>query len=289
MIDLAAVRKTQSQINAAIWGCAGIAMSASAIAGITGFWNLQHDGWGLASGLTTSVAVDTALWVALTSDQLMERAGLAADGPWARAVGWGTAVMSIFLNVLAAVLSPIEAGFKFLLIVIHAFAPLIMVGLAELRTENGRKLAAREREALEQEEAKRSALDTPIVAPFERTSPAIPIVSVPDPKLASEVAELRAELARVKTLTPAPPAPKPPRTVVTPLRPATESSKNHRSTSVTGRIVTYLNTHHQGDPYGITAEILASKTKQNMHTCKKVLTDWRRGQTDKSQRRTATP
>lgn len=192
--DVAAVQKVQSQINKAIWICAGIAMSASAIAGITGFWNLQQDGWGLASGFLTSLTVDVALWVALTSDRLVESIGLSPDGPWARTVRWGTAVMSIFLNVLAAVLSPLKAAFKILLIIIHAFAPLIMVGLAELRAETGRKLAKAERAALAEqqriadqearrvaaelaiEEERRRAADTPVFTPSERISPSFAAV-----------------------------------------------------------------------------------------------------------------
>lgn len=299
MIDLAAVRKTQNQINKAIWGCAGIAMSASAIAGITGFWNLQQDAWGVASGITTSLAVDTALWVALTSDQLMERAGLSADGPWARAVRWGTAVMSIFLNVLAAVLSPLRAGFKVLLVTIHAFAPLIMVGLAELRTENSRKLAFAERAAvaeadrLAREEAERRRLDTPIVAPSERILPDLRgetsrSAPIPGPRdwrpAASGVAPA------IDTVVPAPastavqrplhPVPKP--TTVTPLRHRSEDPKRRKvagksDAPVKDRIIAYLDKHHRGDPYGITAEELAVKTRQNVHTCKKHLSDWRRG------------
>lgn len=172
IFDVAAVQKVQLKISAAIWICAGIAMSASVIAGVTGFWNLQKDGWGIASGFMTSLAVDVALWVALTSDRLMESIGLTADGPWARTVRWGTAAMSIVLNILAAVLSPLSAGLKALLILIHAFAPMIMVGLAELRSENGRKLAAAERAAYEREEAQQARQDTPIATPSERISPA---------------------------------------------------------------------------------------------------------------------
>lgn len=168
--DVAAVQKVQRKIGTAIWICAGIAMTASVIAGVTGFWNLQNDGWGIASGFMTSLAVDVALWVALTSDRLMESIGLTADGRWARTVRWGTAAMSILLNVLAAVISPLSAGKKALLITIHAFAPMIMVGLAELRSENGRKLATAEAVAIarQEEEALRRAVDTPIVAPSER-------------------------------------------------------------------------------------------------------------------------
>lgn len=283
--DITAVQKTQKQINAAIWGCAGIAMTASAIAGITGFWNLQHDFWGLASGLFTSAAVDTALWVALTSDHLMERAGLTADGPWARAVRWGTAVMSIVLNVLAAVLSPLSAAKKGLLIIIHAFAPIIMVGLAELRTENGRKLAMAEKAALADEEARRVAdeakqralalekANTRMFTPSERISeeqPWTPVVSNPHTALPpSNGLGLRR---------PSPAYPSSSFRAVTPLRPAAKprpvAPSNRRGTPVKDRVFDWLDAHYV---HGTTqVGDLVSALGGSKDTYKKHLAEWRK-------------
>lgn len=308
MIDLAAVRLTRQKVNAGIWICAGLTMIASAISGVTAFYYLQRDGWGIASGAMTAFAVDVALWVVLTGDRLMEAIGIAA-GPWARAVRWGTAGMSVTLNVTAAAVATIPTAAKLPLVVLHVFVPLVMVALAELRGEYARSLAPKEQEALELEEQRKRALDTPIVAPSERISTEIPGMTtrtapatalstgrpaapgvmpaidtaVPAPasptvdhKLVHEIAALRGELDRVKTLA------LPPRdSKVTPLRPRSEPAPRRTvpkgDAPVKDRIIAYLDKHHRGDPYGITADILAVKLKENPHTCKKVLTEWRRG------------
>jgi hypothetical protein len=277
-------------------------MMASAISGVTAFYYLQKDGWGIASGAMTAFAVDVALWVVLTGDKLMEAIGITA-GPWARAVRWGTALMSVTLNITAAAVANIPDGAKVPLIILHAFVPLVMVALAELRGEYARKLAPKEAEALKAEEDRKRALDTPIVAPSERifpedrgqparpaplvgpnawrsvaagsastTSTAPALASPPDPKLAGELAELRAELARVKTLA----IPPKPTVVPIPRRPAPKTSAPSGNSPITDRIINYLNTYHRGDPYGITADKLAQKLKANDHTCKKVLTEWRK-------------
>jgi hypothetical protein len=301
-------------------------MMASAISGVTAFYYLQKDGWGIASGAMTAFAVDVALWVVLTGDKLMEAIGITA-GPWARAVRWGTALMSVTLNITAAAVANIPDGAKVPLIILHAFVPLVMVALAELRGEYARKLAPKEAEALKAEEDRKRALDTPIVAPSERifpedrglVTPLAPTTSgrelggvgrtyhpagtvpmapglgqpealpasrpayadqptsppsspLPDPKLAGELAELRAELARVKTLA----TPPKPTVVPIPRRPAPKTSAPSGNSPITDRIINYLNTYHRGDPYGITADKLAQKLKANDHTCKKVLTEWRK-------------
>lgn len=303
VIDLAAVRLTRQKVSAGIWICAGLTMVASAISGVTAFYYLQKDGWGVASGAMTALAVDVALWVVLTGDRLMEAIGITA-GPWARAVRWGTAIMSITLNVTAAAVANIPSGAKIPLIILHAFVPLVMVSLAELRGEYARKLAPKEQEALEQEEARQRALDTPIVAPSERISPEVGGYTSQSHLLQDRKTRELEEVGRTyhpavpasgtqslaATPTVAQPAPKPayvevPRPVtssssplrpVTPLRPRTPPAVPGAKSQKTDQILNYLNTHHRGDPYGITSEILASKTKQNVHTCKKVLTEWRK-------------
>ncbi len=255
--DADAVHKVQTQINRAIWVCAGIAMTASAIAGVTGFWGLQHDGWGLASGLMSSLTVDVALWVALTSDRLMESIGLTADGPWARAIRWGTATMSIILNVLAAVLSTLSPAKKILLILIHAFAPMVMVGLAELRGENARKLEAARR-AAELEPTK-----SPTVDAREASMPLSPVVNN---TLASPGVHLQRSL--LPTAQP---------TTVTPLRfrearrPASRTLTS--PTPVRDRAFAWLDKHHGPTT---TATTLAAGINGSPHTCKKLLTEWRK-------------
>jgi hypothetical protein len=110
-VDLAAVRLTRQKVNTGIWLCAALTMAASAISGVTAFYYLQKDGWGIASGAMTALAVDVALWVVLTGDRLMEALGITA-GPWARAVRWGTAIMSITLNITAAAVADIPGALK---------------------------------------------------------------------------------------------------------------------------------------------------------------------------------
>lgn len=297
VIDLAAVRLTRQKVSAGIWICAGLTMVASAISGVTAFYYLQKDGWGIASGAMTAFAVDVALWVVLTGDKLMEAIGITA-GPWARTVRWGTAAMSVTLNVTAAAVADIPSGAKIPLTTLHIFVPLVMVGLAELRGEYARKLAPKEQEALEQEEARQRALDTPIVTPSERISPEVGGYTSQTPLLPDRRTRELEEVGRTYhpavpasgTQSLAQPAPKPayvevpqpvtssssPLRPVTPLRPRTPPAVPGAKSQKTDRILNYLNTHHRGDPYGITSEILASKTKQNVHTCKKVLTEWRK-------------
>lgn len=168
-LDIATVRLTRQKMNAGIWACAGITMSASAISGVTSFYTLQNDGWGIASGAMTALAVDVALWVVLTGDHLLERIGL-TSGPWGRALRWGTAAMSVVLNCLAAIVLPIQMVLKIPLILVHAFVPLIMVGLAEYRGECARVITPVEVAALAEEEARTLAKNTPIVAPSERVA-----------------------------------------------------------------------------------------------------------------------
>ena len=291
MIDLAAVRLTRQKVNAGIWICAGLTMVASAISGVTAFYYLQGDGWGIASGAMTAFAVDVALWVVLTGDRLMEVIGISA-GPWARAVRWGTAGMSVTLNVTAAAVANIPSGAKVPLIILHAFVPLVMVALAELRGEYARSLAPKEREALELEEQRQQALNTPIVAPSERISgeirgltsqtPPATALSVGTPAAVGDSLSLpQAPIASALT---APVIPSP-RSVVTPLRSAPPPAPRRPvakpaggDTSVRDRIFGHLDRHHKSNPYGITADQLATKLKENSHTCKKYLTEWRRRQ-----------
>lgn len=250
--DLAAVRLTRQKVTTGIWVCAALTMAASAISGVTAFYYLQKDGWGIASGAMTALAVDVALWVVLTGDRLMEAIGIDA-GPWARVVRWGTAAMSITLNVTAAAVADIPGALKAPLILLHAFVPLVMVSLAELRGEYARQLAPVEQAAFDKEEADRRALDTPIVAPSER-------ISVPAPE-ALVAAPVRPALQQ--KLHPV-------------VRPITKQPIPSRSASpIRDQVFAWLDTHHGPST---TAPGLASALGVSPHTCKKYLAEWRQAQ-----------
>lgn len=273
--DAVAVHKVQTQINRAIWVCAGIAMTASAIAGVTGFWKLQGDGWGLASGLMSSLTVDVALWVALTGDRLMESIGLTADGPWARAIRWGTAIMSIILNVLAAVLSALSPAKKILLILIHAFAPMVMVGLAELRGENARKLEAARRAAeltlgeLEHAKPLATVVSSSVSPGLDARETQQPMASVVEHTPASPSAHLQRSLH---------PTAQPP--TVTPLRFRSAPKASASPTPVRDQAFAWLDEHHGP---ATTATTLAAGINGSSHTCKKLLAEWRKQNRKQSQ------
>lgn len=296
-LDLAAVQLTRQKVNTGIWICAALTMTASAISGVTAFYYLQKDGWGIASGAMTALTVDVALWVVLTGDRLMEAIGITA-GPWARVVRWGTAIMSVTLNITAAAVADIPTALKIPLITLHAFVPLVMVALAELRGEYAAKLAPAERAALTEIEAQQRAADTPIVAPSERitatsnqletSSPALP-----GPELALE------RSTQVKRSLGAGPLD----TTVTPFsfrsdgqaaRSRSDQRKHSRSSNVRHpdlRVSTpttpaparrsnvrdaafaWLDIHHGPDT---TARKLAEGIEGSEHTCKKLLGEWRR-------------
>jgi hypothetical protein len=276
-LDLTTVRLTRQKMNQGIWVCAAITMTASAISGVTSFYTLQNDGWGIASGAMTALAVDVALWVVLTGDHLLERLGL-VSGPWGRALRWGTAGMSVVLNCLAAIVLPIPAVVKVPLVLIHAFVPLIMVGLAEYRGECARVLTPAERDALAQEEAATQAKNT---APLERS-----------PVSATDVARLAADQPKqnfpkiqqapelhVSTGQPSVTAHRsPPR--VSPSRPVLHSvsrSQNFpaaRPTPVRDAAFAWLDRHP--NPSDITAAKLAAAIGGSPNTCKKLLGEWRK-------------
>lgn len=269
--DLAALRFTRTKINAGIWVCAAIAMIASAISGVTTFHTLQKDGWGLASGLATALAVDVALWVVLTGDRQLQILGLQSGG-WARTMRWGTAAASLVLNCTAAWI----AG-QPMLVAIHAIVPLIMVGLSEYSGE----CAARFTAALTEIEAQERAANTPIVAPSERitatsSQPALNIqrplqLQAPDPtvtpfayrseqsallhpdqrKHSRSSREQRPDL-RVSTTTKQPAA---------------------RRSNVRDVAFDWLDVNHGSDT---TARKLAEGIGGSEHTCKKLLGEWRR-------------
>jgi hypothetical protein len=275
IVDLAALRVTRKKINAGIWVCAALTMTASAISGVTSFYVLQKDGWGIASGAMTALAVDVALWVVLTGDQLLERIGL-TSGSWGRALRWGTAAMSIILNCLAAVLAPIGAVLKAPLILIHAFVPLIMVGLAEYRGECAQKFAPAERDALQEIEAPERVADTPIVAPSERISEARP------PELQAATVTPFAYRSERADAAPARPRPDqrklsfPPSQQRPDLRVSTPTGQAaaRRSTPVRDAAFRWLDRHH--NPAEVTAAKLAAAIDASPHTCKKLLGEWRK-------------
>jgi hypothetical protein len=279
-VDLAAVRLTRQKVNTGIWLCAALTMAASAISGVTAFYYLQKDGWGIASGAMTALAVDVALWVVLTGDRLMEALGITA-GPWARAVRWGTAIMSITLNITAAAVADIPAALKAPLILLHAFVPLVMVALAELRGEYAARLAPVERTALDIEEARQRAVDTPIVAPSERISETKPALLPPDLQRSLQPA------ARPTTVTPFPyrstdaagpgrSQPASARKAPTQLVAAQSRAQTvpaGRATPVRDAAFRWLDNHHGPST---TANTLAAAIDASPHTCKKLLGEWRK-------------
>lgn len=270
-VDLAAVRLTRQKVNTGIWLCAALTMAASAISGVTAFYYLQKDGWGIASGAMTALAVDVALWVVLTGDRLMEALGITA-GPWARAVRWGTAIMSITLNITAAAVADIPAALKAPLILLHAFVPLVMVALAELRGEYAARLAPVERTALDIEEARQRAVDTPIVAPSERISETKPaeLPRVETPALPA-VTPLRFNAAGLGRSQPASARKAPTRLVAAQSR--TQTVPAGRATPVRDAAFRWLDNHHGPST---TANTLAAAIDASPHTCKKLLGEWRK-------------
>jgi hypothetical protein len=299
-LDIATVRLTRQKMNTGIWACAGITMSASAISGVTSFYTLQNDGWGIASGAMTALAVDVALWVVLTGDHLLERIGL-TSGPWGRALRWGTAAMSVVLNCLAAIVLPIQVVLKIPLILVHAFVPLIMVGLAEYRGECARVITPVEVAALAEEEARTLAKNTPIVAPSERISATSSPLETATSALpaAAPALERSSQLQRSLGASLSP-------TTVTPFAYKAEHVDNHparprsdqrklsfpnrgqrsdqpvptpttsasaRRSDVRDTAFAWLDRHHNSQT---TAAKLAEGINGSPHTCKKLLGEWRK-------------
>lgn len=269
--DLAALRLTRTKINAGIWVCAAIAMIASAISGVTTFHTLQKDGWGLASGLATALAVDVALWVVLTGDRQLQILGLQSGG-WARTMRWGTAAASLVLNCTAAWI----AG-QPMLVAIHAIVPLIMVGLSEYSGE----CAARFTAALTEIEAQERAANTPIVAPSERITatsgqPALNIqrplrLQAPDPAVtpfayrSEQSARPRSDQQKHTRSS---------REQHPNLRVSmTTSQPAARRSNVRDVAFDWLDVNHGPDT---TARKLAEGIGGSEHTCKKLLGEWRR-------------
>lgn len=275
MVDLAAVQLTRRKVNAGIWVCAGLTMAASAISGITAFYYLQKDGWGIASGAMTALAVDVALWVVLNGDHLMEAIGISA-GPWARTVRWGTAAMSITLNVTAAMVAEIPAVFKIPLVVLHAFVPLVMVSLAELRGEYAARLAPAEHHAIE--EARARAVDTSIVAASERIPEVQPLLQVAPAPITVTPFSYSSPRPDVQSARPPADQRKPLQTTtqrrsdLRVSRPTTSTSAR-RSTPVRDAAFAWLAEHHSSE---VTAAKLAANIGASPHTCKKLLGEWRR-------------
>lgn len=262
MVDLAAVQLTRRKVNAGIWVCAGLTMAASAISGITAFYYLQKDGWGIASGAMTALAVDVALWVVLNGDHLMEAIGISA-GPWARTVRWGTAAMSITLNITAAMVAEIPAVFKVPLVVLHAFVPLVMVSLAELRGEYAARLAPAE-QAAEARRADASERISEIQRPLGVAPPVTTIT--PFPYRSEHVARPPADQRKpLQTTTQR-------RSDLRVSRPTTSTSAR-RSTPVRDAAFAWLAEHHTPE---VTAAKLAANIGASPHTCKKLLGEWRR-------------
>lgn len=273
-VDLPALRLTRTKINAGIWVCASIAMIASAISGVTTFYSLQHDGWGVASGLATALAVDVALWVVLTGDRQLQLLGL-GSGSWGRTMRWGTAAASLILNCTAAWMD----GHP-MLVVIHAIVPLLMVGLSEYSGECAQQFAPAERAALTEIEAQQRAVDTPIVAPSERITeePPAPLLAqiqraLPSDPTVTPFALKSEQFARSHSDQRK--HSRSSRGQVSDLRVSTPTVAQPacRSTPVRQAAFAWLDANHSSDT---TARKLAEGIGGSEHTCKKLLGEWRR-------------
>jgi hypothetical protein len=283
MIDLAALQLTRKRMTTGIWLCAALTMVASAISGVTSFYQLQHDNWGIAAGGATALAVDIALWVVLTGDHQLELIGL-SSGRWGRIMRVGTCLASILLNCTAAWLS----GHP-MLVVLHAVIPLLLVGLAEYNSVCAARFTSAEvgaREALASKEDAARLADTPVTRPSER------IYDQPAELPAPDLQRTLGPGAPLTTVTPFAYTPARPRLRTADQRKwdAVKPSQNadlrkqsyskpaarsplQVSTPVRDQAFAWLDQHHGPDT---TASKLATAINGSPHTCKKLLGEWRR-------------
>jgi hypothetical protein len=242
MIDPAALQRARARISRGIWITVGLTMIASAASGAYTYYVLQKSIWGIALGLATALAVDVALWVVMTGDRQLQLLGL-DSGRHGRIMRLSTAGMSIVLNCTAAVLEG-----QPMLVVLHAFVPLLFVGLTEYSERVSAQFAA----------AELASAPPPVVVASER----------PDTTQA-ELASVRAELAKVQRQLEA----RPPSPTVTalPFRPRAVPSTSRRS-PVRDRAFAWLDDHHDRNT---TAAVLAKAINGSPDTCKKLLSAWR--------------
>jgi hypothetical protein len=281
-LDLAVLHRTRNKINVGIWICAALTMMASAASGAYTFNHLK-EAWGL--GLGTAVAIDVALWVVLTGERQLQLLGLKA-GRWGTTMRYGTAAMSIILNCTAAWLdgSP-------MLVILHAFVPLLLVGLSEFSNECAQKFVTAERLAVE--EARAPKENTPIVAPSERvaaepaaqqapTWPAVGATSrqavispLPRPEaLPSTPAFYRSNAAPARPRSDQRKLSFPTSQQRPDLRVSTPASQAAaRRSDVRTMAFAWLDQHHNSQT---TAAKLAAGINGSPHTCKKLLGEWRK-------------
>jgi hypothetical protein len=285
-LDLAVLHRTRNKINVGIWICAALTMMASAASGAYTFNHLK-EAWGL--GLGTAVAIDVALWVVLTGERQLQLLGL-KSGRWGTTMRYGTAAMSIILNCTAAWLdgSP-------MLVILHAFVPLLLVGLSEFSNECAQKFVTAERLAVE--ESRALLENTSIVAPSERVAAEPPAATTaqqaptwPAVGTTSRQAVI-SSLPRPEAL---PPAPAFYRSDAAPARPHSDQQKlsfptsrqrsNLRVSTPTSQAAArrsdvrtvafaWLDQHHNSQT---TAAKLAAGINGSPHTCKKLLGEWRK-------------
>jgi hypothetical protein len=281
-LDLAVLHRTRNKINVGIWTCAALTMMASAASGAYTFNHLK-EAWGL--GLGTAVAIDVALWVVLTGERQLQLLGL-ETGRWGATMRYGTAAMSIILNCTAAWLdgSP-------MLVILHAFVPLLLVGLSEFSNECAQKFVTAERLAVE--EARAPLENTSIVAPSERVAAGVAAQQAPTwPAVgATSRQAVISSLPRPEAL---PPAPAFYRSDVAPARPRSDQRKRSFPTSqqrpdlrvstptsqaaarrsdVRTAAFAWLDRNHNSQT---TAAKLAQGINGSPHTCKKLLGEWRK-------------
>jgi hypothetical protein len=284
-LDLAVLHRTRNKINVGIWICAALTMMASAASGAYTFNHLK-EAWGL--GLGTAVAIDVALWVVLTGERQLQLLGLEV-GRWGATMRYGTAAMSIILNCTAAWLdgSP-------MLVILHAFVPLLLVGLSEFSNECAQKFVTAERLAVE--EARAPLENTSIVAPSERVAAEPAAQQAPGwPAVAATSRQaVMSSLPRPEALPPALAAYRSEHVDNHPARPRSDQRKLSFPTSqqrpdlrvstptsqaaarrsdVRTAAFAWLDQHHNSQT---TAAKLAAGINGSPHTCKKLLGEWRK-------------
>jgi hypothetical protein len=121
---LDALMRTDRRIACGVWTDAGLTMAGSALTGWQTFTGLNE--WA-PLGLATAIAVDVALCVVLTGDRQL--IALQLDSGWkGRVMRVMTALMSGTLNCGMAIIDHHP-----FLILLHAFLPILLIGLTEYR------------------------------------------------------------------------------------------------------------------------------------------------------------
>lgn len=147
------VERTARDTNIALWGVASVVMAGSMVAGGFAFYHLNPSWWSAAVGVVTALAVDLALAQWLRISRRIRAADV--EVIWGRILEIVTAMMTLYLNVGAAVFQGVNAATaKVLLAIAHSFLPVVLVLVSLAGGEAYLKLqrARHERESTERAE-----------------------------------------------------------------------------------------------------------------------------------------